>query len=91
MFGMNTSDIRDMEFSQWAYWAAALPVTAAVIFLGLLFTGELRNLLRWAVEGAKLKEVVPEGTEGARLLTRGEVEIVPRRRRDDDNPRVHWY
>ena len=90
MFGMNTSDIRDMEFSQWAYWAAALPITAAVVFLGLLFTGELRNLLRWAMEGGKRKEaVVLEGTEGERLLGRGEVEYVPRHRRQD-NPRVHW-
>ena len=47
IFGMNTVDIRDMEQGQWAYWAAAIPVTVLVIFLGLLFTGELRNLAGW--------------------------------------------
>lgn len=89
IFGMNTSDIRDMELSQWAYWAAALPITAAVIFLGLLFTGELRNFLRWAVEGAKRNEGMFEGMEGERFLGRGETEHVERPRRGD-NPRVHW-
>lgn len=47
IFGMNTADIRDMELGQWAYWAAAVPVTVLVMFLGLLFTGELGNLARW--------------------------------------------
>jgi hypothetical protein len=47
IFGMNTTDVRDMELSQWAYWAVALPVTALVIFLGLLWTGELGNIVGW--------------------------------------------
>ncbi|KAI1370582.1 hypothetical protein F4677DRAFT_457763 [Hypoxylon crocopeplum] len=47
IFGMNTRDVRDMDLDQWAYWAAAVPVTAAVIFLGLLWTGELGNISRW--------------------------------------------
>ncbi|CCC06689.1 hypothetical protein SMACR_00715 [Sordaria macrospora] len=47
IFGMNTSDIRDMEVGQWAYWAVAIPVTAAVLFLGFLFTGDLGAVFRW--------------------------------------------
>lgn len=47
IFGMNSADIRDMELGQWAYWATAVPVTFVVMFLGLLFTGELGNVLRW--------------------------------------------
>ncbi|KAI0097925.1 hypothetical protein GGR51DRAFT_577712 [Nemania sp. FL0031] len=47
IFGMNTSDVRDMEQGQWIYWAVAVPVTAVVIFLGLLWTGELGNIVRW--------------------------------------------
>ncbi|KXX81345.1 Magnesium transport protein CorA [Madurella mycetomatis] len=47
VFGMNSADIRDMELGQWAYWATAVPVTLVVMFLGLLFTGELGNVLRW--------------------------------------------
>ncbi|KXX79338.1 hypothetical protein MMYC01_204552 [Madurella mycetomatis] len=47
IFGMNTSDIRDMDLGQSAYWAVALPVTALVIFLGLLWTGELGNIVGW--------------------------------------------
>ncbi|KAK3902205.1 hypothetical protein C8A05DRAFT_15710, partial [Staphylotrichum tortipilum] len=44
IFGINASDVRDMDAGQWAYWATALPVTAGVVFLGLLFTGELGNV-----------------------------------------------
>jgi hypothetical protein len=44
---MNSSDVRDMDLGQWAYWATALPVTALVVFLGLLFTGELGTVARW--------------------------------------------
>lgn len=37
-----------MDFGQWVYWATAVPITAAVVFFGLLWTGELGNILRWA-------------------------------------------
>lgn len=47
---MNSSDVRDMDLGQWAYWATALPVTAMVMFLGLLFTGELGTVRRWVGE-----------------------------------------
>lgn len=47
IFGINTKDVRDTDLGQWAYWAAAVPVTAAVVFFGLLWTGELGNVLRW--------------------------------------------
>lgn len=49
---MNTADIRDMDLGQWAYWATAIPVTVAVMFLGLWFTGELGNFRRWLVAQA---------------------------------------
>ncbi|KAJ0117452.1 hypothetical protein J7T55_003866 [Diaporthe amygdali] len=48
IFGINTKDVRDMDLGQWVYWATAIPVTAAVVFFGLLWTGELGNILRWA-------------------------------------------
>ena len=47
VFGMNTSDVRDMEMGQWAYWSTAVPITAVVVFLGLLWTGELHTLESW--------------------------------------------
>ncbi|KAI8725082.1 hypothetical protein NCS52_00078400 [Fusarium sp. LHS14.1] len=47
IFGMNTTDIRDMEYSQWLYWVVAIPLTVVVIMAGLLFMGELGNLARW--------------------------------------------
>jgi hypothetical protein len=51
IFGMNTADIRNMDQGQWLYWATAVPVTIMVIFLGLLWTGELQNILAWVVRG----------------------------------------
>ncbi|KAF3762955.1 putative Mg2+ transporter [Cryphonectria parasitica EP155] len=49
IFGMNTSDVRNMDGGQWVYWAVAVPVTAVVIFLGLLWTGELGNIVQWVL------------------------------------------
>jgi len=51
IFGMNTSDMRDLTQTQWLYWATAIPVTVGVILLGLLWTGELGNVLRWMFWG----------------------------------------
>jgi hypothetical protein len=47
VFGMNTKDIRDMPYNQWAYWAAGVPLTVLVVFGSLYWAGELRNLGRW--------------------------------------------
>ncbi|KAI0852613.1 hypothetical protein F5Y00DRAFT_176805 [Daldinia vernicosa] len=47
IFGMNSSDVRDMDLGQWAYWATALPTTIAVIIIGLWWMGELHNLIDW--------------------------------------------
>ena len=71
IFGMNTTDVRDMESSQWLYWAVALPVTVAVIIGGLWGMGELGNLARWlarkprhAVGGyGAAAMVMPQGLE----------------------------
>jgi hypothetical protein len=47
IFGMNTADVRDMEFSQWLFWVTAVPVTIGVILLGLWWMGELGNTFSW--------------------------------------------
>lgn len=47
IFGMNTSDVRDMNYSQWLFWVVALPVTLAVIIIGLWWMNELGNVVRW--------------------------------------------
>ncbi len=41
--GMNTNDVRNMDFNQWIYWAIALPLTVLVIALCLTWAGELTN------------------------------------------------
>lgn len=47
IFGMNTSDIRDMPYRQWLYWVVALPVTIATLLIGLWWMDELGNVYRW--------------------------------------------
>lgn len=66
IFGMNTSDIRDMEVGQWAYWAVAIPVTAAVLFLGFLFTGDLGAVFRWVsrISGSGMSSLPGYGFQG---------------------------
>ncbi|OHE98990.1 hypothetical protein CORC01_05680 [Colletotrichum orchidophilum] len=49
VFGMNSSDIRDMEAGQWLYWATAIPVTILTIVLGLWWMGEMGHLVDWFV------------------------------------------
>lgn len=38
---MNTNDVRNMEKTQWVFWAAALPLTAIVIIVSLFAAGIL--------------------------------------------------
>ncbi|KAG5919982.1 hypothetical protein E4U42_006347 [Claviceps africana] len=45
IFGMNTSDVREMESGQGLYWAIALPVSALAILLGMRWA-EVSRLMR---------------------------------------------
>ncbi|KAL7957117.1 hypothetical protein V8C34DRAFT_286828 [Trichoderma compactum] len=49
IFGMNTNDIRNMDFDQWLYWAVALPVTVIIIIAGLWWMDELSNATDWLI------------------------------------------
>lgn len=49
IFGMNSSDLRDMAQGQWLYWAVALPVTFGTILVGLWWMNELGNLVDWCL------------------------------------------
>jgi hypothetical protein len=39
VLGMNTNDIRNMEKTQWVFWAAAVPLTAVIIVVSLFAAG----------------------------------------------------
>ncbi|KAM0262336.1 hypothetical protein ACHAQJ_001805 [Trichoderma viride] len=49
IFGMNTNDIRNMDFNQWLYWVVALPVTVIIIVAGLWWMDELGNATEWLI------------------------------------------
>lgn len=71
IFGMNTSDIANMELGQWVYWATALPTTGLVIVLGLWWMGELENLFN------KLPNWVPYRRSGTRSRYLTENAVTP--------------
>ena len=47
VFGMNTTDVRDMPYSQWAYWAAGVPLTVLVVVGSLWWAGEFEGFGSW--------------------------------------------
>ena len=47
VFGMNTNDVRNMSYDQWAYWAAGVPLTVVVILASLWFAGEFEGVGEW--------------------------------------------
>ena len=46
-FGMNTSDLRDMNYSQSMFWATAIPVTVIIVIVAMVFgfQGRLKEIL----------------------------------------------
>lgn len=44
IFGMNTSDIRDLDWGQGLFWAVALPTTAVVLLLAFCWPDRLPSL-----------------------------------------------
>ncbi|KAK2765748.1 mg2+ transporter [Colletotrichum kahawae] len=69
IFGMNTTDIRDIEYGQWLYWATAIPVTAFVILGGLWWMGELGNATLWLLNLRR-----PSGNSGRFARRNGSLE-----------------
>jgi hypothetical protein len=65
VFGMNTHDIRDMPYGQWAYWAAGIPLTFIVVVGSLWWAGELGSIRRW------IARAIPRSTSSRRLTTNG--------------------
>ena len=61
LFGMNTSDIRNMGKNQWIFWATAIPVTFLVVGLAViavLHIDSVRELWARIVERDRKQRVV---------------------------------
>ncbi|KAF4628859.1 hypothetical protein G7Y89_g9299 [Cudoniella acicularis] len=76
ILGMNTNDVRNMDFDQWVFWATALPLTVIILVLCLVWAGELENFWRgftnlWSggKGGGKYVPVAP-GPQTAMMSTR---------------------
>jgi hypothetical protein len=59
VLGMNTNDVRNMDQSQWVFWAVSIPLTITVLTICIIWTGEVksfgrslrnlaRNMPRWS-------------------------------------------
>lgn len=46
VFGMNTSDVRDMELTQWVFWTTAIVFTILVVLITVYFV-DVPPLWRW--------------------------------------------
>jgi hypothetical protein len=46
VFGMNTSDVRDMELTQWVFWTCAIVFTVIVVLITVYFV-DVPPLWRW--------------------------------------------
>jgi hypothetical protein len=47
VLGMNTSDVRNMDDTQWVFWVVAIPLTIVIMFASLWFAGLLDGSRRW--------------------------------------------
>ncbi|TDZ13014.1 hypothetical protein C8035_v000464 [Colletotrichum spinosum] len=74
IFGMNTSDVRDMAAGQWLYWATAIPVTVLTIVIGLWWMGELSHLFNWVASKGR-----GNASFGARFPAHADVSEKPNR------------
>ncbi|KAH8667063.1 hypothetical protein BX600DRAFT_497735 [Xylariales sp. PMI_506] len=72
IFGMNTSDIANMELGQWVYWATAVPTTIAVIVGGLWWMGEFDGLIRWALEPRRQRKRQQQQQQQQQQLGQGQ-------------------
>lgn len=54
---MNTQDIRNLESSQWLFWAVAMPLTFVVIIISLFFGGILHSPMQWMKQKTVYDEV----------------------------------
>lgn len=86
VFGMNTSDIRDMEFKQWLYWVVAVPLTIFVIAGSLYWAGALSDWQIGSSSGGQsaYRPLAAEQSMRAAVTRRGMIDEIdvekPRRR-----------
>lgn len=63
VLGMNTSDIRDMQYGQWIYWVVAIPLTIVVIAGSLYWAGALGDWQAWPSRNDSSKGYRPMAAE----------------------------
>lgn len=91
IFGMNTTDVREMNSSQWLYWAVAIPVTICILVLGLWWMedlGPIVKVLRHRFRG-KGKQIT---ASVRKRVTRGDADARERRgiRMEDSDGEEVW-
>jgi len=66
VLGMNTNDVRNIDKTQWVFWATVLPLTVVVIIVSLFATG----ILKWPFRNDKNLPLTRDKTELARKRKR---------------------
>jgi hypothetical protein len=61
IFGMNTADIRNQKYTQWVFWAAAIPLTLLVVLASLWGADALPSLSGALERSGKGVVVVGDG------------------------------
>ncbi|TGO84528.1 hypothetical protein BPOR_0494g00040 [Botrytis porri] len=66
ILGMNTNDVRNMEVTQWVFWAIAIPITIIIIVLVLIWSDEWYNFWAgfksiWAKKTKQRRVRLPDG------------------------------
>lgn len=74
-FGMNTSDIRDMQTSQWVFWVVAVALTVTVVafamFLAFYGGSMYESLLSWRDERAKSRRSKRDASRTPKAIPKG--------------------
>jgi uncharacterized membrane protein len=68
VFGMNTSDVRNMELTQWVFWTCAIVFTVIVVLITVYFV-DVPPLWRWLErkgDGNSADKVSPQPTQRSR-------------------------
>lgn len=83
VFGMNTTDIRDMPQTQWTFWIVSVPLTLLVVVGSMWWAGEFEGFGKWLAKTSLGRS----NTSGWRHISRYTANDGKREKSQDPLPR----